>query len=228
MSQTRSNGVAPIGNRLFRRLATGKPALLRPAGVCQPAPVRAQRPGVRRPSAAFACDPPAIPLVQSLQPPANDSPSLGGEGRGENPFVSAGRAALPRRPLFFGSPVSAGPRARPCRPSAPPDVARASARACNHCFFHEHSPLRPMEALKKHLMQVVVLLRLGQPGGLPDSSRGLSVATPPDRVAKQDRTPEGCQIWPTAQKTSDGSSFLNQHPKGVLALAFSLCNHPSP
>jgi hypothetical protein len=33
----------------------------------------------------------------------------------------------------------------------------------------------------------------GQPGGLPDISRGLSAATPPVAVRKRSRTPKGCQ-----------------------------------
>jgi len=33
----------------------------------------------------------------------------------------------------------------------------------------------------------------GQPGGLPEISRGLRVATPPKLVRKTSRTPEGCQ-----------------------------------
>jgi len=33
----------------------------------------------------------------------------------------------------------------------------------------------------------------GQPGGLPDFSRGLSAATPPEHHPKTTRTPEGCQ-----------------------------------
>ena len=33
----------------------------------------------------------------------------------------------------------------------------------------------------------------GQPGRLPDISRGLSAATPPEPVRKTSRTPEGCQ-----------------------------------
>ena len=59
---------------------------------------------------------------------------------------------------------------------------------------------------KKLAAQVVGLQRFGQPGGLPDSSRGLSVATPPDRATKRNRTPEGCQIRPTSDE-----SFFPEH-----------------
>lgn len=38
----------------------------------------------------------------------------------------------------------------------------------------------------------VMAAALGQPGGLPEISRGLSAATPPERVPKTTRTPEGC------------------------------------
>src|SRR5690349_19198773 len=33
----------------------------------------------------------------------------------------------------------------------------------------------------------------GQPEGLPDISRGLSAATPPESIRKTSRIPEGCQ-----------------------------------
>jgi hypothetical protein len=41
----------------------------------------------------------------------------------------------------------------------------------------------------------------GQPGGLPEISRGLSAATPPERHPKTRRTPEGCQnrsVYPSS------------------------------
>src|SRR5688572_17867464 len=47
-----------------------------------------------------------------------------------------------------------------------------------------------------------------QPGGLPDISRGLSAATPPDPVRKMARIPEGCQNRSTLVSRNGSSEPL--------------------
>src|SRR5688572_32368341 len=49
---------------------------------------------------------------------------------------------------------------------------------------------------------------LGQPEGLPDISRGLSAATPPEPVRKTARTPEGCQDRSTLASRNRSSKPL--------------------
>jgi hypothetical protein len=48
----------------------------------------------------------------------------------------------------------------------------------------------------------------GQPGGLPDISRGLSAATPPEPVRKTARIPEGCQNRSTLASRNGSSEPL--------------------
>ena len=51
----------------------------------------------------------------------------------------------------------------------------------------------------------VLNLRPRQPGGLPDSSRGSSVATTPGKVPKTPCTPAGCQNPPRPSVAANGS-----------------------
>jgi len=58
-----------------------------------------------------------------------------------------------------------------------------------------------------------------QPGGLPDISRVLSVATPPVAVRNTSRTPEGCQNRLTVSPPSVVTDLW--HPSGVRAIGLS-------
>jgi hypothetical protein len=62
----------------------------------------------------------------------------------------------------------------------------------------------------------------GQPGGLPEISRGLSAATPPENIRKTNCTPEGCK----------NNSHINTHrfererasstPSGCISVLLAL------
>ena len=59
----------------------------------------------------------------------------------------------------------------------------------------------------------------GQPGGLPDISRGLSAATPPVPIRNRNRTPEGCQNRLMVSRSSVVVALW--HPSGVREIHLS-------
>jgi hypothetical protein len=55
----------------------------------------------------------------------------------------------------------------------------------------------------------------GQPGGLPDISRGLSASATPGTPSKRNRTPEGCQ-------NLSRNHFLESPPPGCITIALAV------